>query len=91
MLAFYSYATAQFEGLNGSPIAHTVAPEAAVAMAQRYHAESGSIIPKMRPVRSSSNLKLPTVNGFDEFFGNLYHLNAEEEPELPDYPRILSI
>ncbi|MFF0457704.1 arylsulfatase [Nocardia africana] len=29
---------------------------------------------------------LPTVRGFDEFFGNLYHLNAEEEPELPDYP-----
>ena len=29
---------------------------------------------------------LPTVHGFDEFFGNLYHLNAEEEPELPDYP-----
>jgi arylsulfatase len=27
------------------------------------------------------------VNGFDEFFGNLYHLNAEEEPELPDYPQ----
>ena len=26
---------------------------------------------------------LPTVHGFDEFFGNLYHLNAEEEPELP--------
>jgi arylsulfatase len=26
------------------------------------------------------------VHGFDEFFGNLYHLNAEEEPELPDYP-----
>ena len=33
------------------------------------------------------NETLPTVNGFDEFFGNLYHLNAEEEPELPDYPR----
>jgi arylsulfatase A-like enzyme len=30
---------------------------------------------------------LPTVHGFDEFFGNLYHLNAEEEPELADYPR----
>src|SRR6185312_6676003 len=30
---------------------------------------------------------LPTVHGFDEFFGNLYHLNAEEEPELPDYPQ----
>lgn len=28
----------------------------------------------------------PTVHGFDEFFGNLYHLNIEEEPELPDYP-----
>jgi len=31
---------------------------------------------------------LPTVHGFDEFFGNLYHLNAEEEPELPDYPKV---
>jgi len=30
---------------------------------------------------------LPTVHGFDEFFGNLYHLNAEEEPETPDYPK----
>jgi len=33
------------------------------------------------------NETLPTVNGFDEFFGNLYHLNAEEEPELPNYPK----
>lgn len=33
------------------------------------------------------NPSLPTVNGFDEFFGNLYHLNAEEEPELPNYPK----
>ncbi len=30
---------------------------------------------------------LPTMHGFDEFFGNLYHLNAEEEPEHPDYPQ----
>jgi len=30
---------------------------------------------------------LPTVHGFDEFFGNLYHLNAEEEPENADYPK----
>ena len=30
---------------------------------------------------------LPTVHGFDEFFGNLYHLNAEEEPENCDYPQ----
>jgi len=33
------------------------------------------------------NEHLPTNHGFDQFFGNLYHLNAEEEPEHPDYPR----
>src|SRR5262245_41819284 len=33
------------------------------------------------------NEYLPTVHGFDEFYGNLYHLNAEEEPELRDYPK----
>src|SRR5438093_8818943 len=33
------------------------------------------------------NAFLPTVHGFDGFCGNLYHLNAEEEPELPDYPK----
>jgi arylsulfatase A-like enzyme len=32
------------------------------------------------------NKFLPTVHGFDEFFGNLYHLNAEQDPEDPDYP-----
>ena len=32
------------------------------------------------------NKFLPTVHGFDEFFGNLYHLNAEEEPEMDNYP-----
>jgi arylsulfatase len=32
------------------------------------------------------NKYLPTVHGFDEFFGNLYHLNAEEEPERPNWP-----
>src|ERR1700742_4020376 len=32
------------------------------------------------------NKYLPTVHGFDEFFGNLYHLNAEEEPEWPTWP-----
>ncbi len=34
---------------------------------------------------------LPTNHGFDEFFGNLYHLNAEEEPENPDYPGDLKL
>ncbi|HEX4849325.1 MAG TPA: sulfatase-like hydrolase/transferase, partial [Puia sp.] len=33
------------------------------------------------------NEHLPTMHGFDEFFGNLYHLNAEEEPENSDYPK----
>jgi arylsulfatase len=33
------------------------------------------------------NEHLPTVHGFDEFFGNLYHLNAKQEPECPDYPK----
>ncbi|HEY2558100.1 MAG TPA: arylsulfatase [Caldimonas sp.] len=33
------------------------------------------------------NEYLPTVHGFDEFFGNLYHLNAEEEPEMANYPK----
>ena len=33
------------------------------------------------------NEHLPTVHGFDEFFGNLYHLNAEESPEATDYPK----
>ena len=32
------------------------------------------------------NSMLPTNHGFDEFYGNLYHLNAEEEPEQDDYP-----
>src|SRR5262247_1990404 len=33
------------------------------------------------------NSMLPTNHGFDEFFGNLYHLNAEEEPEMYNYPK----
>jgi len=33
------------------------------------------------------NAFLPTAHGFDEFFGNLYHLNAEEEPEMDNYPK----
>jgi arylsulfatase A-like enzyme len=33
------------------------------------------------------NEHLPTVHGFDEFYGNLYHLNTEEEPELADWPK----
>ena len=37
------------------------------------------------------NEHLPTIHGFDEFMGNLYHLNAEEEPENEDYPRDMKL
>ncbi len=37
------------------------------------------------------NEHLPTLHGFDEFLGNLYHLNAEEEPENEDYPRDMKL
>ena len=37
------------------------------------------------------NEHLPTLHGFDEFLGNLYHLNAEEEPENEDYPRDMQL
>ena len=37
-------------------------------------------------------IMLPTNHGFDQFFGNLYHLNAEEEPEMGDnYPKRIKI
>ena len=38
-------------------------------------------------ISGDRNEHLPTVHGFDEFFGNLYHLNAEQEPENSDYPK----
>jgi len=40
-----------------------------------------------RTILATATKYLPTVHGFDEFFGNLYHLNAEEEPERPNYPK----
>ena len=40
-----------------------------------------------RTTSATATSMLPTTHGFDEFFGNLYHLNAEEEPENPDYPK----
>src|SRR5215471_5377842 len=61
------------------------------------HAEDPTIAELLKPLGYATgqfgknhlgdlNAFLPTVHGFDEFFGNLYHLNAEEEPELPNYP-----
>ena len=40
-----------------------------------------------RTTSATATSSCPRQHGFDEFFGNLYHLNAEEEPELADYPR----
>jgi arylsulfatase A-like enzyme len=62
------------------------------------HAEDPTIAEMLKPLGYATgqfgknhlgdrNEYLPTAHGFDEFFGNLYHLNAEEEPELPDYPK----
>ena len=62
------------------------------------HAEDMSVAEAFKPLGYATgqfgknhlgdrNEFLPTVHGFDEFFGNLYHLNAEEEPQNPDYPK----
>jgi arylsulfatase len=62
------------------------------------HAEDMSVAEALKPLGYATgqfgknhlgdrNEFLPTVHGFDEFFGNLYHLNAEEEPENADYPK----
>ena len=61
------------------------------------HAEDMSVAEALKPLGYATgqfgknhlgdrNEYLPTVHGFDEFFGNLYHLNAEEEPQNPDLP-----
>ena len=71
-------------GLPGAPIG--------------LHAEDMSVAEALKPLGYATgqfgknhlgdrNEYLPTVHGFDEFFGNLYHLNAEEEPQNPDYPK----
>ena len=63
------------------------------------HAEDATIVEMLKPLGYATGQfgknhlgdrdeYLPTVHGFDEFFGNLYHLNAEEEPELRDYPKV---
>jgi arylsulfatase len=44
-------------------------------------------VSSVRITLGDQNKYLPTAHGFDEFFGNLYHLNAEEDPEDPDYPK----
>ena len=65
---------------------------------QGLHAEDPTLAELLKPLGymtaqigknhlGDRNEFLPTVHGFDEFYGNLYHLNAEEEPEQADYPK----
>jgi hypothetical protein len=44
-------------------------------------------VAKRRGFFPDRNDFLSTIHGLDEFFGNIYHLNAENEPEHPDYPK----
>src|SRR5436853_481131 len=71
-------------GVPGSPIG---LQDRDVTMAQLLKAQGYATGQFGKNHLGDLNRYLPTVHGFDEFFGNLYHLNAEEEPENPDYPK----
>src|SRR5271166_2277746 len=58
-----------------------------VTMAQLLKAQGYATAQFGKNHLGDRNEFLPTVHGFDEFYGALYHLNASEEPELPDYPK----
>src|SRR5258708_22012074 len=70
-------------GVPGSPIG---LQDRDVTMAQLLKAQGYATGQFGKNHLGDLNKYLPTVHGFDEFFGNLYHLNAEEEPERPNYP-----
>lgn len=71
-------------GMPGSP--HGVRPEDPTIgeLLKNYSYQTGQF---GKNHLGDLNKYLPTVRGFDRFYGNLYHLNAEEEPENPDYPK----
>jgi len=71
-------------GMPGAPIGLNAA-DATIAELLKNHGYATGQFGKNH--LGDKNEFLPTVHGFDEFYGNLYHLNAEEEPELPDYPQ----
>ncbi len=71
-------------GLPGSPLG-LQAEDPTLATLLKNHGYATA--PHGKNHLGDRNEFLPTVHGFDEFFGNLYHLNAEEEPEDPDYPK----
>jgi arylsulfatase len=70
-------------GLPGAPIGLS-AEDPTIAELLKNHGYATGQFGKNH--LGDKNEYLPTVHGFDEFFGNLYHLNAEEDPEDPDYP-----
>jgi arylsulfatase len=70
-------------GLPGAPVG-LQAQDATIAELLKNHGYATGQFGKNH--LGDRNEYLPTVHGFDEFFGNLYHLNAEEDPEDPDYP-----
>src|SRR6266550_1805137 len=71
-------------GVPGSPIG---IQDRDVTMAQLLKAQGYATGQFGKNHLGDLNKYLPTVHGFDEFFGNLYHLNAEEEPERRTYPQ----
>ena len=71
-------------GLPGSPIGLS-AKDPTLAVLLKAHGYVSGQFGKNH--LGDRNEFLPTVHGFDEFYGNLYHLNAEEEPENEDYPK----
>src|SRR5207253_336433 len=71
-------------GVPGSPIGLQVRD---VTMAQLLKAQGYATGQFGKNHLGDLNKYLPTVHGFDEYFGNLYHLNAEEEPERRTYPQ----
>ena len=71
-------------GLPGSPIGISPQDPTLAALLKPHGYVSGQF---GKNHLGDRNEFLPTVHGFDEFYGNLYHLNAEEEPENEDYPK----
>ena len=70
-------------GIPGAPVGMT---EKAITIAGALKNQGYSTGQFGKNHLGDLNHMLPTNHGFDEFFGNLYHLNAEEEPEMYDYP-----
>ncbi|MBU6276003.1 MAG: arylsulfatase [Planctomycetes bacterium] len=71
-------------GLPGSPIGISAKDPTLAELLKPHGYVSGQF---GKNHLGDRNEFLPTVHGFDEFYGNLYHLNAEEEPENEDYPK----